>query len=174
MQKNINKYKDLNVEIYLQTLMDEYLIADTDDFHLNKHIISATKEILKDKSKEFVDQLLRENVESYEAIKEFMDGVNRYMKKMRGGLPMEAFAEIISSAGGVIQHFSAKVSASICCCTDHGYSFQKASGEAQTKDYNVSIKNPTEKQIIQIKTLPDDLAKMALDAVTSLNENKCK
>ena len=171
--KDIDSYKELEVKIELVGMLKSYTIADTNNFSFNKHIKKAFIKKLKNESQNRIDQFLRDRIHSYAAIKELVDEVEKHGKKAKGGLSFDFLMEGVSSAGHIIKNFSIEVKALFCCCKDGNYIYKRAKGLSTTQDYNLLLKAPSDDSLKKIKHLPDDLAKAALSAITSLYEHKC-
>lgn len=113
-------------------------------------------------------------IESYKKIKDLYDELKEYEGKRRGGLSPELFAELTSSAGGILKYVEINVEADFCCCIEGEFKFLKSSASAKTPDYNVSLKSPSMEDINKLKKIPRDLANASAQAVRSLYEHKCK
>ena len=175
-QENIGSYKNLRVIVKVVTLMKEegYILADTPNFSLSKHIEDAVEKYIKNKGKEQLDDFLLKRVEGYGRLKNLYDELSKYERKMRGGISPDLFGEAYATAGGIIKHIEINIETEFCCCSEGKFKFSKSSASATTPDYNINLKAPDSKSIKQIKKLSEHLVNAAQETIKQLRENKCK
>ncbi len=154
----------------METMLQTFTLADTDDFSFSKHIKNA----MKKKIKEEADKYLRDHFEEYDKFRDLQETAEKYAKNMRGNFKPEFFAEMTTSAGGVIQKITITVSASFCCCKDGKYIFKKAKATRSTIEYKLSLKSPSEEALKRIRNLSNDVAKASLSAVEDLKASGCR